>query len=291
MARVITNAPSTITATFYGDDNTVDLDSPPAVVVTNLAGTVINTGTGALTGSNTGNYKYTLPPQTASDTLTITWSGTAGSQSYVVTTVVEVVSARYFQLPELRAYDSRLADTTKYPNSLLAPVRDFVESRFEDITGRSFVTRYAVDTFAGTGSDTAYVSEPYWQSVRSVLQDGTDVTDTVVPKHSDAGAFAMALDCPGVWDSRSVYQIGYTFGETTVPAMINEAAKRYARYLIMSRKTSTDERATQLQLGTDEGRATGSVIALGMASGDSTGIPEVDAVLHSPGIQIPGGIW
>lgn len=289
--KALKGNPKTVSTTFY-DDTEAALTATGSVTVnvTNYAGAEVATGAATATGTT---YTYTLPAQTELDALTVTFTGVFGGATRTQAVPVDVVGGFYFSLAELRAYDEVLTNTTKYPTARLVAARDGVEAKFEEVTHRAFVPRFAAETLNGTGRDTLWLQWPEWRDVLSVAVDGVDVTaDYVGATHDpDRGARAVTLPFPGYWPlGVSNIAVAYTYGFSVVPQGIHDAALRYARYLLISQgNTVLNERATSLRVPSTGDRETAISLAVPGRSDSHVGIPEVDVELDR--WILPGGAW
>lgn len=273
------------------DDEPVTLDTLPTVSVASHDGTVLATGSAALSDVP-GTYTYLVPGQPGPDALTITWTGEYEASPYVQTTYVEVTGGRLFSIPDLRNSSSALKNTTKFPTSTLAMVRDYVENRFTKITGRRFVPSFGQSlNLAGSGSSLIYLNDPEWLEILSVVESGTDITTSLKLSHDDdAGKYALSIYDPDItnwamqlaFDPSQRYDITYTYGSLSVPPAIATAALSYAAYFAEGLNSSMDPRTTAVQLPNFGEPGRGAVISMTSpdpASERFTGIPEIDAVL------------
>lgn len=259
--------------------------------VTNHAGTVVSTGSAALSGVD-GTYTYLVPGQPSPDALTVTWTGEYQAADYVQKTYVDVTGGHLFSIPALRANSTSLQNETKFPTSILAAWREYVEDRFTKITGRAFVPTFgSVTNLSGTGTPVIWLDHPEWLEVTSVVQSGVDITSELVLSHDeDGGAYSLSMYDPSitdwaaqpVWDPSQRYDITYTYGSLTVPQPIASAAAHYAAVLAFSMNSANDPRTTAIQLPNFGEPGRGAVVSLTSPDPSTerfTGIPEIDAVL------------
>lgn len=114
------------------------------------AGTASKTGTGTETA-----YTFQLPIQANPTRLKITW--TRSDSTAKLTHYVEVFGSQLFTEADARGstisgFQTPFADTTKYPDELLAAWRLRIQDQFESKTSRSWVRRYARVRFAANRS-------------------------------------------------------------------------------------------------------------------------------------------
>lgn len=283
MERVLRSTPSTLTFTFYGDGAPADPVSNLATVnIFKADGTQIVTN-GSTSRQSTGVYTYALAGQTSLNRLTVKCSGTFGTDVVTVTTIVEIVGGFYFTIAELRAWDTALTSTSKYPDDKIVDTRNFVEEEFEDNCNRAFVPRFGREILRGDGTDTLYLTNPEPFTVTKLIVDGTDITSTAVLE-IDQGFPKILYRRDDVWpapsststSSTSNITIEYEYGPANPPFRIVEAAKKRARSKLVAQASRIDERATYMQV---DGFGSFTLATPGMR-GSITGIPEVDKVLY-----------
>lgn len=285
--RIQRGSPADLSVTFYGDETPTNADGAVTYVVKNRAGTTIASGTA--TNSATGVYKFTLAAQAVLGTLTIAWSGTFQGSPVTITSYAEVISGVYFSVAELRAFDSALANTTKYPNSKLQDARTSAEMDFERICGRAFLPRYNWEVLSGEGCRELWLEKPEFLRLISlsvgVSPDIADWSSRTLLKVPD-NLRSVRLPLYEYWPVGDYnVAIEYEYGRDTVPFDIKRAALKFARYKLVSDQSRIDERATVMQVP-----EFGSFsLATPGFRGSYTGIPDVDVVLKE--YELPGGAW
>lgn len=268
------NHPATLTVTFYGPDEETAVDAGTVnVTVTGSDGAVLAAGPGVPVDGSTGAYTFSFTPAKL-DVVTAAFVGTAQT----VQASAEVVGGFVFSLPEFRASDPVLT-AAKYPTAKCQAAREYVETRFEQITRRSFTERGATELVDGDGTNVLYLAHADVSGVVECLIDGVATTVTV---HRDEYSQALVRD-DDVWPAGSTIELSYTYGFTEVPADIQFAAKMYARFTLVTGTTAIDPRMTQLRIP-DFGDRSGGAATVNIstpARNDETGLPEVDAILET----------
>lgn len=261
-----------------GDLADVDGANAPTLAVTDSAAVSV----AGLTPSrvSTGLYRATLPNNfDVLDVYDIVWTWANGQSRR---SQFELIGRHLFTQADLRAFDTAMANETKYPDATVRIVRDEVTERFEEAGGVSFIPRGARDTLSGDGSDTLVLERWFPRAPISVTVDGTALSGAElanVKVHPngvmkyDGGHFAAGI--------RNVV-VFYEHGYPTPPLPVVRAAKKYARYLLLNSVIDQNERATAVfnEIG-------GYRLTLPGRDGP-TGLPEVDAVLAQFGKLVPG---
>lgn len=264
-----------LSVTFYGNETPTDADGDVTVTITNAAGeTVVDAATTSHGAADSGQYSYALAGQTDLDYLTVVWSGTFGGLDRSQTDYVEVVGGFLYTLAELRASDSSLRDTDKFPSSLLAASRITTMDEIDSVCrGWSFVPRYARATVSGLGDDNLLLPHLHVTRIRSVTVDGTAFTDDEVAdiKVTETG---QLLRGSGVFTKgeRNIV-VAYEHGLEVTPPDVGRVAKVLNRYRLNQPYGGISDRATQF-VSADNG-----TFRLDTGAVDKTGIPDVDAVL------------
>lgn len=209
------------------------------------------------------------------DSLTLTWVEEGGG---TYETVADVVGGFYFSLDEARYAAPGFTDTSKYPNELMADVRQEVEEELERITGRAFVPRYRrVVLNSGTLIRPPDVDV---RKIRSLNFDGRNVATSVGLDGTlymlSASQIANAAEeySSGLPQYQAV--IEYEYGLSSPPADLKRAALiRMVSRLGLSKSGVPDRNEYQLVDG-----QLFTVTQPGVR-GSLTGIREVDAVYSS----------
>lgn len=293
--RIQRGTPATLSVTFYGDETPVDSDVPVSVTIMRADGSELSTGTAD--HGDEGVYTYVLPPQSNLNNLSVAWTGQFNGSAATLTTDVEIVGGNYFSISELRAYDSVLANKTRYPYATLVNARAAVEAEFEGICGRAFVPRYARERLVGDVYGQIWLSNPEPLRVLSCTVNGDDWSDRTFSGSSD-NLRIVTLDRPisgnqwwetfglddtslGVYQDHGIYPrasliiIEYEFGKNAVPVRIKNAALKRAKHALVAGQSRIDERATTMNIP----EFGNFVLATPGMRGSYTGIPEVDVVL------------
>lgn len=274
MIRIVRGSPATLSATFYADEALTDLDDVPTVTVTRVDGSEIDSVAATRTG--VGTYTYALAPQADLSVLTAVWAGALDGNPASVTTYAEVVGAEYFSIAELRAFDSVLSNTTRYPTDKLKAARLAVEAEFEGICGRAFVPRYALETLISDGNGRLWLSNPDPIRVLSCfVNDDDDWSDRTFTRPVD-NLRVVGLSNGESFPRDGRVRIEYEYGMVDVPIRIKHAAMKRAKYSLVADQSRIDERATTMNVP-DFGNF---VLATPGMRGSYTGIPEVDVVLQ-----------
>lgn len=236
-------------------------------------------GTFPASNIDTGQYRIALPASlTALDVYDVVWTM---PDTTTRETRFELVGSFAFTIASLRAFDAELADAVAYPAQAIRDVREQVEDRFAQAAKLSFTRRGRRETLDGTGREFLYVSEHRVNGVASAAIDDEAVDLANVVAYS-RGKIVLSTGV-WTWGLRNV-DILYEHGYDTTPAPISDAARRYARYLIVEGVNKNDERITGIS--TDVGFQRFS-----LADKDHpTGIPDVDAVLADYGRRSVGAI-
>lgn len=237
-------------------------------------GTILATGR-ATTTAGTGRYEVALTAaEVASlDVLTVTWldGGTARA-----TTWHRLVGGFLFSVAELRAMNG-LGDASRFPDAALSDARDRITDLIEDYTGAAWCPRFDRVEEQVLGAPVMALPCVPVRSVRSVAFDG--VAQTVADLRVDplAGVLSWA------WFAGLV-AVGVEHGYAAPPAQLKRAALIGAQQELLQAYSGVSYRA--LGVTNDIGN-----ISYARAGRENvTGIPEVDAVLNSPGImhRVPG---
>lgn len=279
LIRILVTTEVTLTHIFHVDETPTDLGGNCTVTIKRLDGTTITTGTATHPGP-AGVYTFAMPEQAQVDVLTVDWSGSLAGATVTVRDNVEVVGGFLFGLAEARAKHDGLADTTKYPTTLLAAKRIEVEQECERICRRAFVPRFARVTLSG--SDTDRLPLPWnllmgggseIRAVRAVSVSGTawSGSDVAALRFTPDGV----LKRPGgaAWPSGvGNIIVEYEHGWDYPPADLAEAAIVRLRSRVGMALAGVAERAITFAV------TAGGTYRLSTPSAERTGIPDVDGV-------------
>lgn len=275
MDRIIRGAGGTVTITLY------DASGAPADAGAGNATVVVKDGGGATIGGmttgvhgGTGVYNLAVPTSLAVlDRYDVAWTF---PDSSTAATQFELVGGRIFTVAELRAYDARLATATV---PAIEAQRQYVEERFEKITGKAFNLhgrRLLLDGNNSRRINTGQVGLTKLVSAgilppsngTAIPLTGSQIAATTV----DPDGWLERTD--GGWWTGGSNNIALLVehGYTTPPEPIWQAALMYARSRMLNRALET-ERASAVV--TDIG---GYRLTIAGRDGP-TGIPDVDAIL------------
>jgi len=225
--------------------------------------------------------------QTAAlDVLTITWTK---DDITVATSTVEVVSAYYVSVEEVRNSDPALRDTTKYPNADIIGARFGCERLFESELRRAYVPRYARDDVVSLGGEILLLPTYDVRRIRSVRQYAptgntyTTWTDDQLAavQGSESGA-CVRMDGAAWPFARLV--IEWEYGNSAPPADLRRLFTRWVRHELNANKSGIPDRATSY---VDVGGVNFRVLTPGIG-GSLTGMPDVDRALKRYGFRKMG---
>lgn len=214
---------------------------------------------GAATLSDDGqSWEYLLAPLDDVDRLTAVWTGVKNTDTYVTTTVVEVVGGFYFGLDELAQMPGIVNSGNRYRDNL-AEGRQWVEAAIEQASNTSFVERFredVVDRVRGERAHSHYrllgerwitLQDDYPRRLFGVSIDGTPLSsDDIALLALSGGDLAPHFRYwPAPFNTRwSQVKVQYAAGYDTQPTEdLKAAALRQARDYITS--TFGDTEITQ----------------------------------------------
>jgi hypothetical protein len=256
-----------------------DSDGPPAnagvgdgsAAVTDSAGVAIAGSPFTATNVSTGLYRFQLPAAlTTLDTYSVAWTmpdATTRASEF------ELVGSFIFTIASLRAFDTALANASTYPAAAIRDARELVEDRFERAAGVSFTLRGRREVIDGSGRSTLWLDERLISRLVHVKVSGTVQTGVTFDEHGKlTGSFPAGV--------RNV-EVLYEHGHMPTPAPIHDAAKRYAREMLVKGAFDDLSRATGIQTELGFYRITQA------GKERPTGIPDVDAVLAAYDRHMP----
>lgn len=279
-SRILIATPATLTATFYDGGETAVDPGTVTVTITRADGTAVVTAA-ATGGSGAAARTYTLAAQTRLDHLTAVWTGSAGGR--LLTTRHEIVGGFYADLADVRALDA-LANTTKYPEAVLARARWQAEAKFEDATGVAWVPRHDRQVSFGDNTTQVLLRWPRARSLIAVAVDGTVVSDLTTFSLYDTGIVERksGVTWPrGVTASGNV-TIEYTHGYDRPPEDLRQAFMAYVRYLVLDTTSRIPDRASSYST------EFGSFQLVTAGFNRPTGLPEIDVVLNEHSHRVAG---
>lgn len=196
-------APATLTAAVWRADGTA-LAAP---VVSEVDGSALVTLTAA-------DHLDML------DRLTVQIAATVDALPVTQVVEVDVVGSHWVTVASLRA-EPKLSDEVRYPDHLVAQMRDEWEEYVEDQCNRRFVPGYDVDRTTSRGSGRFRLDVDRLRSVRTVIVDGTPAAFTVS---------GDVVDVTGAGGSS--VEIHYEHGPDRPPAkLVREVRKAISREL------------------------------------------------------------
>lgn len=280
--RILVNTSAVLSRTFAPDGDPTNADGNVTYTGIDETGTTVFSGTASANGS--GNYSFTVTPQTQLNRITVTWTGTWSGQTQTVTEYIEIVGAHLFTETQARAFhDSAMANTTTYPDARIAEHRDRITDQFERLCSVSFVPRYERDRLPGTGTRQLIATKRRITSIISATINGTTQTvgDLVtLPAHTDIIHHTTNTWTKGTDTNPLNVTVEYVHGWDTPPLEITRAALAVLRYQLV--ESNIGDRVVSL---TDE---TGTMrLAQPGFRGVYYGIPWIDRVLEDFNETIP----
>lgn len=218
-----------------------------------------------------GTYRITLPE--ALDALDVYDVTTTMPDTTTRFSQFEMVGSFLFTIASLRAFDTELAVESRYSAARIRDVREIVDERFAEAANLSFTRRGRREVLDGDGSNTLYVGE---RSLLSVTSGAISDVALTTEELDDLAVyrFGKVVRRSASWTAgyRNV-ELLYEYGSKITPAPVAEAARKYARFLLVKGVFDDAERATGIQTELGFQRMT-------LAGRDGpTGLPDVDAVL------------
>ena len=178
------------------------------VGVTDLLGNLITpSATEATTDDDDGIFTYSFPAARQVDYGQITWIEGGDQEQH---DVLEVVGTHLFSELEARAFkNAALKDTVKYLPDAIAVDRDRITDQLETVTGRSWVSRYRLMMFRGSGSRNLYLAD-FVRSLGGGPGDGalrdtiavlsaTDQNGDISPDNIVIADSGLLIRTDGVW--------------------------------------------------------------------------------------------
>lgn len=241
-------------------------------------GTVVETGTPTV-GDGVLTYDADVTKLAYLDTYAATWTDTDTAVTQW-RSQVEICGGYLFEIADLRAFDSVLASTTKYPADKLRAARTAAEQRFETAFHLSFVPRGRRYTAVGDGGTRLRVPDNALRSLRAATLGSVALTVDEVAAIVTREWGAFDRDDGNLWDSGEVVTIWYEHGEDSPPAPVSQAVMVLAREYMVASSLSSRAVTEATEIG---------FFRLSIAGRDgATGIPEVDEVGREFGRPRPG---
>jgi hypothetical protein len=285
--RVLRTAKATLSRTFYLDELPTPASGTVSVAITRLDGTAVESGNA--TGPDINNaYSYTFQGRDVLDELVVSWTATVGGDAIVLDQdVIEVVGGFFFSLGEGRAQDPALADSVKFPTSLLVARRIEAEDRCEEICEQAWVPRFRRATVNGTGSTALMMPDPLIRTVRAVTVSGGAFSPSQAAGvgFSDSGMLYLSQGwIPGVPAGLKNITIEYEHGNDRPTPNIRRATLMLFKSLCLEGRSSLPDRAERAVTVDAQG---GSVV-YGSPTDKKTGLPAVDAIYGAVPSPRPG---
>lgn len=292
MDRVLRNTSATISIAFSNGSSSTEADGAVSVVAKKADGTTLFSTT-ATNDPAVGVYTVVIPPQSNLNVLTLTWTGSFSGTAVSLESIVEIVGGFYFTIAELKAYESSLSNSSRFPLEALVNARNQVEAEFEDICSRAFVPRYYKESGIVTDLDTGmlWLEKPEPIKFISLKVDGVDQLSwynagyILRDKYSPRGLITKNAALSAVYAKDITAE--YEYGMTQVPVLIKQKALKRAKQFLLGQNSTIDERALTMNLPD-----IGSVnLATPGQRGAETGVPDIDVVLRRYTIDGGAGVY
>lgn len=272
--RIIRTSKATFTRSFFLDEVATDASGSVGVAITREDGTPVQTVNASGPDASHG-YSFTFQGSDTLDRLNMVWSATVGGDAFVLDQdVIEVVGGFYLGLSDIRnKIDTVFKDAVKYPTQDLVDRRIEVEDEFERICGQAFVPRFEREVLSGDGRDKLRLK---WPLLRRVLAVKVGTTAMAAGTVAAFGADRLGLlryDASWPYGAGNI-TVEYEHGMDRPPPDVVRAFKLRMKSFLLTQKSPLPDRAERIAT-TEIG-----LVQLAIASKDSTGIPEVDAVLE-----------
>lgn len=166
------------------------------------------------------------------DTLSLTVTATIGATVEVHRVQVEIVGSHWLSVEQLRT-EQGLDDNTRFPDALIADVRDEWSDYLDDICNRAFVPRLVRETHP---AGRVVVRHPDPRKIVAAWVDGTKLTS--LPGVSTDGVTGLV--------ARRGATVLVEVGWDHPPAMlVREARKAIGRELLMRSAVSPNDRISE----------------------------------------------
>lgn len=291
--RVALNRPAQVRIETRNYDGTLTAPTGNvSVVVKDLDDTTVQSGNASLVADTTGIYTFNLSPTTVLDTLgvySVTATFTVSGSTSTVTIPVEVVGDHLFEIHELRAFDTALADDTRYTAEEIRQARDFATERLEEAAQVSLTTRLKRIVIDGSGLTTLVLPDTEVTNFISA----TNLEEEVGADTEDDLTATEILDVEAKIEGILVRTDGNAWTEGTQNWIVeyehgiqnSSIWKRPAMILAVEAlvRQALPYRATSQSTDLGEFR----ISVANPTIGRDTGIPEVDAIIHLHGRRRP----
>lgn len=210
------------------------------------------------------------------DDLLVVVAATVNSLATHQTFSVEVVGSHYVTLGALRD-EPQLSDSSRYPDTLLAEVRDEVEGYVEESANVAFVPRYGSELHTGDGSTTLVLRHNKVRSVTSVTIDGVAQAASDF-ELLDGDVLHRKSGLAYTWADPVIVKV--THGYDRPPAQLVRQVRKAIRSELLARGSQAP--ADRLWEQTAEG-LTVRFSTSDFAAGRFTGQQGLDAAIHAYG--------
>jgi hypothetical protein len=283
--RVLRNTQATLEVTFYSGGVATDADGAVTVDITRADGTAFATGA-ATTHGTTGQYKYTLAPQTNLEYFTLVWNGTFGGVAQKITTHTEIVGAFYAPVNDIAA----MKGLSGFSVAALEEARQWFEDLAEQYCGRAFVPRYGRTVTDGTGTAELLLLHRLPRKLLSVKVNGVTVSSFstwgLYPEGIVTRSTGVGYATSGIFTSGySNVELTYEHGEDEPDLELRQAALRAIQYRLLGDNLGLPAEAMSAAVDVR------GPLTFGAVAGPDrpTGIPEVDHVLTQRGMALRVG--
>lgn len=278
---------------FYIGDTPTNPDVNPTVVVRDITGATISTGTASpWVPAETGRFKFLVPAATGAtrpDILTFEYTAHFTSVQRKVTSRFEIVGGRYFSIQDLRNSEGipgdatiqrPLTDVVKWPHEIMRLARVDAEVEAESIMRRAWVPRVARERLVADADGLLRPSWPMIRTVRAAVDKATGAALnvsgwTIEGRHAwliDTGMSGVTVDV--------VYEHGADSPEWDVMRATMIRARHHLAQRVTRRPGDVEQ---QTPIRSDQG-----TIVYATAGVRWTGNKPVDAVYHRRSLGFTG---
>lgn len=210
------------------------------------------------------------------DDLTVKVSATVDGLATHQTFTVEVVGSHYVTIGALRE-EPQLGDSSRYPDSLLADIRDEVEGYVEEVANVAFVPRYGSESHTGDGTNTLVLRTNRVRAITALTVDG--VTQTLTDLDLlDGDVLRRTSGLSFSWADPVV--VKFTHGHDRPPAKLVREIRKAIRSEVLARGAQAP--SDRLWEQTADG-LTVRFSTADFAAGRYTGQLNLDAAIHAYG--------
>lgn len=167
------------------------------------------------------------------DTLTVTLTAVLGSKVETHQVTIEIVGSHWLSIPQLRA-EQGLDDPIRYPDGLIADVRDEWADYLDDLCGRAFVPRLVRETHP---AGRIVVRHPDPRQIVAATIDGVDMTTPPAVAPDGVTGLTAVRD--------AILYVSTWYRSTPPPMLVREARKAIGRELLMRSAVSQHDRISE----------------------------------------------